>query len=179
MVLYQRFYGVWPTNVIVYIILGLLLWTGIILLKQRYLKERFSWIWTLLCALILAVFLYFIFDMTIFGRASGERVLILQPFRNLALALHDSELYRSIVMNTALFVPVGMALPFLFPAQWKAPLRFLLCGCFSLLLSAGIEFIQYQYGLGDAEVDDLICNTLGGLIGAVPFLFSAYFGRKL
>lgn len=74
---------------IVYVVLGLLLWAGILLLKQRFLKARFSFIWTLLCALILGVFLYFTIDMTIFGRASGEHVLILQPFRNLALVVHE------------------------------------------------------------------------------------------
>lgn len=33
-----------------------------------------------------------------------------------------------------------------------------------LILSAGTEYAQYRYALGMAEVDDVICNTLGAFM---------------
>ena len=39
-----------------------------------------------------------------------------------------------------------------------------------LLLSAGIEYIQYRFALGVAETDDVICNTLGTVIGSASLL---------
>ena len=45
------------------------------------------------------------------------------------------------------------------------------------MLSAGIEYAQYRYALGMAEVDDVICNTLGAFIGAASLL-AAHFIEK-
>lgn len=40
---------------------------------------------------------------------------------------------------------------------------------FAFGLSVFIELIQYKYGLGRCEVDDVIMNTLGALIGTLAY----------
>ena len=58
--------------------------------------------------------------------------------------------------NIVFFVPFGM----LFPVKkWKAVLSF------SALFSILIEALQYILGLGLCELDDVICNALGAMIG--------------
>ena len=65
--------------------------------------------------------------------------------------------------NILLFVPVG----FLFP--WKKWWIVLGTGC---LFSIFIEFAQYVSMLGECEIDDVIANTLGALLGY--FLFKIF-----
>jgi glycopeptide antibiotics resistance protein len=63
--------------------------------------------------------------------------------------------------NIVAFMPIGMIPPLARPRRagaWQAAL-------FSLSLSAMIEAVQYATGRRVADVDDLILNTAGGLVG--------------
>lgn len=73
-------------------------------------------------------------------------------------------------MNVFLFFPLGLTLSNALPRRWNRWLRIgvtTLAGC---LLSAGIEYAQYRFALGLAETDDVLCNTLGALLGAASLL---------
>lgn len=65
------------------------------------------------------------------------------------------------LLNIAMFIPFGILLPLA-----AKPFR-----RWYLMLAAGvgtsflIEFLQYQLGRGQADVDDLLCNTLGAMLG--------------
>ena len=61
-----------------------------------------------------------------------------------------------IIDNILFFIPFGFLLPV---DSWK---KALLAG---LGFSFCIELAQYAGGLGLAELDDVICNTLGTIIG--------------
>ena len=39
------------------------------------------------------------------------------------------------------------------------------------LTSSFIEYSQYKYMLGTADIYDIVCNVLGGLAGYVVYLF--------
>ena len=107
-----------------------------------------------------AVILY----ATLFSRAEGGG-LILTPFAALAAARVQPELYREMLMNVFLFFPLGLTLSNALPRRWNYRRRIgvtTLAGC---LLSAGIEYAQYRFALGLAETDDVLCNTLGALLG--------------
>lgn len=70
-------------------------------------------------------------------------------------------------MNVLLFVPLGMLLPELFPADCPLSRRLLVTGLTSLALSTGIELMQWCRTLGTAETDDVLANTLGALLGVL------------
>ena len=113
-----------------------------------------------------AVILY----ATLFSRAEGSGGLILTPFAALAAARVQPELYREMLMNVFLFFPLGLTLSNALPRRWNYRRRIgvtVLAGC---LLSAGIECAQYRFALGLAETDDVLCNTLGALLGAASLL---------
>ena len=110
--------------------------------------------------------------ITIMGRTTGERTLILKPFASLAAARSQSEAYRELLMNIFLFFPFGLTLSNALPQSWGRWRMIGLMVITGLLLSAGIEYIQYRFALGVAETDDVICNTLGTFIGSTSLLIA-------
>lgn len=77
-----------------------------------------------------------------------------------------------VYMNIMLFVPMGYLLPYLF-GWFRAKVRYrpaLAC----LVLSFLIENAQLVFRRGFYDIDDLVSNTLGGVIGQFLFLSVAY-----
>ena len=108
--------------------------------------------------------------MNILNCTPGNYELILTPFAALSAARQQPELYREMLMNVFLFFPLGLTLSNALPRRWNYRRRIgvtVLAGC---LLSAGIECAQYRFALGLAETDDVLCNTLGALLGAASLL---------
>ena len=99
----------------------------------------------------------------------------LVPFRTILLFLRDVEKtprFFNLYGNILLFIPFG----FLLPLVWKKAFRFsrvLIC---TLLLSTSFEIYQFLTRTGHADIDDVILNTTGGLLGF--FFITVYFRRK-
>ena len=83
------------------------------------------------------------------------------------IAGENKEILRSNFMNVVLFYPAGLFACELLPKSWSRAKRVILVAVLFALVSAGIEFCQYHFALGQAEVDDVIHNALGALIGAL------------
>ena len=114
----------------------------------------------------------FILFATILTRTPGDYELILTPFASLTAARQQPELYREMLMNVFLFFPLGLTLSNTLPQKWHRWLRIALTTLIGCILSAGIEYAQYRYALGMAEVDDVICNTMGAFIGSTSLLIA-------
>ena len=110
-----------------------------------------------------------IVSLTLLNRTSGVRNIVLVPFYSFAAAKDQPELYREMLMNVLLFVPPGLFLPFVFKSR-SVPRSVLA----AFLLSAFVETAQYFFGLGMAEADDLITNTLGAFIGSTSYWISRW-----
>ena len=82
-----------------------------------------------------------------------------------AIGKEDPELLRSCFMNVLLFYPAGLLSTELFPQKWHPLAKVLPIVFLFALMSTGVEYAQYAYKLGQPEVDDVIHNTLGALIG--------------
>ena len=121
----------------------------------------------LFCAAVIAI-LY----ATILTRTPGNYELILTPFAALSAARQQPELYREMLMNIFLFFPLGLTLSNALPRKWHRWGRIALTTFVGCILSVGIEYTQYRYALGMAEVDDVICNTLGAFIGSTSLLIA-------
>lgn len=120
-----------------------------------------------ICFSILAAIV--IVSLTIFNRSPDARELVLIPFTSFVWAKTQPELYREMLMNVLLFVPLGLFLPFAF--KNNNVLKSVLT---AFLLSLFIETIQYIFGLGMAEVDDLMTNTLGAFVGSTSYWISKW-----
>lgn len=74
------------------------------------------------------------------------------------------------LMNVFLFVPIGLSLPFALSKK-KHPVIITMIAAF--LFSVSIEAIQYYFALGLCEMDDVIMNTLGAMIGTLAYFLSS------
>ena len=124
-------------------------------------------LWHSINVALSAVVILSIFYVTVFSRTPGNYEVILTPFATFTAAQQQSELYREMLMNMFLFFPLGLTLSNALPRKshrWGRIALTTLVGC---ILSAGIEYVQYRYALGMAEIDDVICNMLGAFTGAL------------
>lgn len=113
---------------------------------------------------------FIILYATILTRSAGVPEVILTPFATFTAARQQPELYREMLMNIFLFFPLGLTLSNALPQKWHRWVRIILTTLIGCILSAGIEYAQYRYALGMAEVDDVICNTLGVFTGSTSLL---------
>ena len=150
-------------SVITVMALALAAWGA---LPARVGVRRWRWGNLVLVLLMAAAILY----ATLFSRAEGSTGLILTPFASLTAARQQPELYREMMMNVFLFFPLGLTLSNALPRKWHRWLRIILTTLVGCAFSVGIEYAQYRYALGMAEVDDVICNTLGTFVGSTSLL---------
>ncbi len=116
--------------------------------------------WQLFTCLMTAIF-------TITGTASyndiGKYNLSVSDIN--LIPLINSDLF-GLIMNIILFVPFGIALPLL----WKKGTSFLQTAYCGFLFSLFIEISQL-FNLRATDIDDLISNTLGTMIGFGIYYF--------
>ena len=110
--------------------------------------------------------------ITVFRSGFGFRNLCQNGLINLTLfesyipLIENRDLKRIIYLfvgNIIWFVPFGFYLRHFGKREWKAWEIWLLGLFFSFI----IEFLQYVFGTGISELDDLILNSLGAWIGAI------------
>ncbi len=106
--------------------------------------------------------------ITLMRSPEENRELMLMPLHSFVEAREQVEIYRSMLMNIALFLPLGATLPF---ALGKSkPIKTAILTAF--ILSVIIEALQFAFKLGRCETDDVLCNTLGAAIGGLSYFFS-------
>lgn len=117
----------------------------------------------------LAVLIYLVFFADMFGRTagSGGYRYNLVPFKEIKrFATHLPQLGVWTVMiniagNLAAFMPLG----FLLPIVTERRVRFLKAAAGSFALSLTIELVQLLSRVGTCDVDDVLLNTIGGMLG--------------
>lgn len=120
------------------------------------------------CLAMLSLACSFIFVMTLFSRHVAEYEISLIPFLSYykAYKVNNTELWLQIIMNIAMYIPIGFALPGCFARMnklWKVLALVLIC-------SIGIEVIQYIFSIGYSEVDDVMNNLFGTLVGYALYM---------
>ena len=130
----------------------------------------------IICTVTVVIIICSILYITVFSRSERGVGADFIPFSSFERAKIQPEIYRSMLMNVFLFVPLGLSLPFVFGGGTGK--RILLTILVGLFLSVTVEAIQYFAHLGMAETDDMICNTLGTAIGTCAYLL-ALLWRKL
>ena len=150
------------------VLLVIVVSAGYLILRQWLENKRF---WRPVIALLFLAWLVVIAVATLADRTPGiiptEPELI--PFHSYrsVIAGENKEILRSNFMNVVLFCPAGLLACELLPKSWSLAKRVILVAVLFALVSAGIEICQYHFALGQAEIDDVIHNILGALIGAV------------
>ena len=109
--------------------------------------------------ILVAIYILIILWITLFSRTLGT----VRIFRGLFWEI-EMGYWNNIIQNILLFIPLG----FLIGGK-----RGIIAG---VLLSIGIELTQYIAVLGYCELDDLLNNTIGTVIGALLY---KKFGKRI
>lgn len=81
----------------------------------------------------------------------------------LAGNMSSTTYYLNIYGNTVLFLPMGMMIPYLFVKKFS----FFKSLAAVLLIVTFVEALQLLCGIGRADIDDIILNFLGAVVGRV------------
>lgn len=108
----------------------------------------------------------------------GGRNYNIIPFRSIyRISVYSPDIIDPIKIllgNVVLFLPFG----FLLPAVWRK-MTLLKISVLGMLLSILIEVNQFLFTFRVANIDDVILNTAGAIIGGVFFFFCRWIKRRL
>lgn len=126
------------------------------------------------------LYLVFLLKLLLFSRAPGsERSLNLIPFATISDYLFSGSAavkrfaIGNVIGNVVAFVPLGAFLPLL-RHRTGIGTNLLVVVC----ASVAVEIVQGVFGLGASDIDDVILNTLGGLVGVLFFTLLRVFIRR-
>lgn len=157
----------------------LVLLAALLLHRRKYGREkRFPWgkamLWIVFAG-YLAVVLY---ATVLRGAGFFRREWNLHLFRAWREAWNNfsAKNWANVLLNVAMFVPLGFLLPLL-RKQFR---KWYLTVPAGFVVSLGIELFQLAVGRGICDVDDLFANTLGAAIGffAVMLVLALAEGKK-
>lgn len=109
------------------------------------------------------------FHLKVFSKEHFEMTNII-PFRTIAsffermadTTINTDIAVTNLLANLLMFVPMGMALPVLFEEKFNKLWKVV---AFVILLVIVIEVVQFLTFSGSADIDDLILNTVGAIVG--------------
>jgi glycopeptide antibiotics resistance protein len=126
--------------------------------------------------------IYFLIFSDNFGRGHGydvrrynlEPFLEIKRFITYRNYLSTTSVLLNLIGNVVAFVPFGMLV------RWARNKKtgFFVAALYSALFSCVIEIIQLITRLGVFDVDDIIMNTIGGIIGYLIYLALAFWDRN-
>lgn len=151
---------VFAQRVILSVLIFLALCVVIVLLYKCHKIDKLQRNASIILSLYVVILLYF----TVIGRYSHEeyenRIYFYYSYRRL-IEHYDSQSMRQILLNIAMLVPVGFVLSMISNSKGK----YMKAIVISLSLIIVIELLQMLTKTGSCEVDDIINNFLGALLG--------------
>lgn len=144
-------------------------------------RRRLSGAGALVLIVYISLILYFVFFSDHYGRATGftEFHYNLTPFAEIHRYLTFKEFFtwENLITNLAgnilIFVPLGILIPIIRKKKTGIFLVTFLTFSFSLF----IEGVQLFTKVGVFDVDDLIMNTVGGILGYLIFWIGKVYYR--
>jgi vanZF-like protein len=181
MLIIQEILGYFLIGIIGMVILSVCYLPIYFILRKRIpLSRQIVYFLLGVCVLVIctATFLEWIIACVLDGRTviAAERSLNLIPFQFITetWAMEARKQITQSIANILMFLPLGFIFPIAFAKMRKLWSTTICMMLFSFL----IEFIQYFVGRS-ADIDDLMLNTLGGILGYLVFyIFSKLFKDK-
>ena len=150
-------------------------------------KKHSKWIWTkagwLLFYLYIVLLSYFLFFSEHYGRdyISSDYRYNLELFKEIKRFIEYrrqlglESVLVNIVGNIIAFAPFG----FLLPLLNKKYRRFFTITFLSMLFTLSVEVVQMLLKVGIFDVDDILLNTIGGILGYWSYLLLHSFVQRL
>lgn len=149
---------VWPMMVIIIVIVSSLRIAYLITKHKRFLLHK-ELIYLITIIYMLCLFYVVTFQDNNYGTSNFV------PFKEIfRYSIGSHKFIKNILGNIMLFIPYGFLSSYLLKNK-RVSVTFIL----SLIVSATIEFVQYNIGRV-FDIDDIILNVLGGLLGGLLFV---------
>ncbi len=131
--------------------------------KKHHGTRKFPWGKAVLALPLAGYLVILVYATVLRGFATYEGEKNLHLFRAWREAWNQFTLktWANLLLNIALFVPLGLLPPLL----WKKARKWHITIPVGAAISLGIELVQLYTGKGLFDVDDLLCNALGVAIG--------------
>lgn len=131
-----------------------------------YLNKRIPQLfwWRLLVGFLFIAYIYCVLQLTIFSRESGNYGAV--DWRFLVRWNENDAQKAFLLANIIMFIPFGVLLPMF----GKTMSHILIALPLALACSVSIEALQLKYQLGFCQLDDVVANSVGFLIGFLIFL---------
>lgn len=156
-----------PMNIVPFIIAAAVIIWAFIMRKMPKKSEKAA---SIINIVLLLVSIFGIIYITVMRKGEGKHEIYLMPFHNLIEALSEKDVYRSMLMNIFLFVPFGLFTPFALNFKIGTGRKVIITVCAAVIFSAVIEAVQYIFGIGRCETDDVLCNAAGAAAGAISYI---------
>ena len=163
----QLVHSVWPMLFIFTIIIVSLRLVYIFNNKENFVLHKEL---LMLCFIIYILLLYYIVTFQDNNYGTNNFVLFREIFR---YDVNSRLFLKNVIGNVLLFVPFGIFVTYYVKNDKVYQTLFL-----SILVSCSIEFAQSVIGR-TADIDDVILNTIGGIIGYIIFKFGGKLVDKL
>ncbi len=138
-------------------------------MENRAKREKIAlWVGRVLCIAYIAGLCYFLFFAENYGRSFGQENYRynLVPFKEIErfwkyreeLGIHS---FYNLAGNVIGFIPAG----YMFSELFRKKRGLLFTALITFQMSLGVEILQLVLKVGSFDVDDLILNTFGGILG--------------
>ena len=146
-------------------------------------RKREKIVFRILFAIYVLLVIYFLFFAEMTGRTISDRtyhynLILFKEIKRFVIyrdQLGWFTVLANLVGNVLIFVPFGMMIPFL-TKHFKKFLGVLLL---TFELSVLVELVQLVTKVGSCDVDDILLNTIGGVIGYVCYVIAVRWRRKV
>lgn len=150
--------NIWPMIVIILVIVSSLRIAYLITKHKKFLLHK-ELIYLIAITYILCLFYVVTFQDSNYGISNYV------PFKEIfRYSIGSKKFIKNILGNIMLFIPYGFLSSYLLKNR-KISVTFILC----LIVSITIEVVQYYIGRV-FDIDDIILNVLGGIIGGLLFI---------
>ena len=165
---YNAMVSIWPMLVLFVVILIVIRIAKIIINKEKFNFHKDFY--TLLFILYMLA-LYYLLLSTDNATAYGSNLI---PFKEMTrYSIGSRGFFYNVIGNIALFIPFGFFVSYYIKANRTHQIVII-----SLISSLTAELIQFKIGRA-FDVDDIILNTVGAIIGFLCYIFINYIKEKL
>ena len=151
---------------------------------EKNIKPRYKILGKIYFIAYLIILVYLLFFAEVFGRMENplaERSYNIEPFKEIMRfykyrhTLGIVAFMINVPGNVVAFIPFG----FFIPIISKYKMGMLKTVFMGMLFSLGVEGIQFIVNVGSFDIDDIILNTLGSVIGYTVFLIGNIIWHRL
>jgi len=134
-------------------------------------KKIFKYALNVVMGVIIIGYVYSLLKIILFkyGFTSDAREINMIPFQFIKMFsgqdITIDVALKNILGNIAIFIPLGILISRLLPKKQGLTI------CLCIIVSCLFEMIQLITGCGATDIDDIILNSIGGVIGIVLYRF--------